>query len=180
MLIQLLVQHPEALGTVIRSTPTWVWGLAASLAVLGASQLKDRNASLVRVSLMPVVMTSFSVWGTLSAFGTSPLLAQAFGVWIAAAVAVFALVIRLPVQARYDVASRRYAIPGSVMPLLLMVGIFLVKYVVGVDLAMAPQLMRDPYYALPVAGLYGAFTGLFVGRAARLWKLALPGRTAVA
>lgn len=176
MLVQLLVQHPEDLGPVIRSTPSWVWSLATGLAVLGASQLKGRQASLARVSLMPVVMTSFSVWGTLSAFGGSPLLAQAIGAWSAAAVAVFALVARLPTQARYDADARRYAIPGSVTPLLLMVGIFLVKYVVGVDLAMAPQLIRDPTYALTVAGLYGAFTGLFVGRAARLWKLALPGR----
>lgn len=180
MLIQLLAQHPEALGTVIRSTPSWVWGLATGLAILGASQLKDRNASLARVSLMPVVMTSFSIWGTLSAFGSSPLLAQAFGVWIVAAAAVFALVVRLPAGARYDADSRRYAIPGSVTPLLLMAGIFLVKYVVGVDLTMAPQLTSDPYFALPVAGLYGAFTGLFVGRATRLWKLALPGRSTVA
>lgn len=179
MLIQLLVQHPEALGTVIRSTPTWVWGLATGLAVLGASQLKDRSASLTRVSLMPVVMTSFSVWGTLSAFGNSPLLAQAFAAWAAAAAVVFALVARLPAQARYDAASRRYAIPGSVVPLLLMVGIFLVKYVVGVDLTMAPQLMRDPSYALTIAALYGAFTGLFIGRATRLWKLALPIRPTV-
>ncbi|MDF3823078.1 hypothetical protein P3G55_24515 [Leptospira sp. 96542] len=176
MLIQLLIQHPEALPTVIRNTPPWVGGLAAGLAMLGASQLKDRQASLVRVSLMPLAMTGFSIWGTLSALAASPWLAQALGAWIAAAALVFILVVRLPSSARYDAASRTYAIPGSVVPLLLMLGIFLVKYGVGVDLAMAPQLMRDPSYALTVAGLYGAFTGLFVGRAARLWKLALPRR----
>lgn len=180
MLIQLLAQHPEALPTVIRNTPPWVGGLAAGLAILGASQWKDRQASLARVSLMPLAMTVFSIWGTLSAFGGSPLLAQALGAWIAAAVLVFALVARLPSSARYDAASRTYAIPGSVVPLLLMLGIFLVKYGVGVDLAMAPQLMRDPSYALTVASLYGAFTGLFVGRAARLWKLALPSRRVLA
>ena len=57
----------------------------------------------------------------------------------------------------------------------LIAGIFLVKYVVGVELAMAPRLMQDTQYALTVAGLYGAFTGIFVGRAARLWRLALRG-----
>jgi hypothetical protein len=78
-----------------------------------------------------------------------------------------------PQQARYDAATRTYAIAGSVVPLLLIAGIFSVKYVVGVELAMAPRLMRDPQYALTVAGLYGAFTGIFIGRAARLWRLAL-------
>ena len=50
-------------------------------------------------------------------------------------------------------------------------GIFLVKYVVGVDLAMAPQLVQEAPYVLTVAALYGAFTGIFVGRASRLWRL---------
>jgi predicted neutral ceramidase superfamily lipid hydrolase len=176
MLIQLIAQHPEALPSVVHGTPGWVWGVATGLAVLGASQLKDRQASLTRISLTPLAMTAFSIWGTVSAFRASSLLAQALAIWIVAALAVFAWVARLPVRARYDASARSYAIPGSVVPLLLMLGIFLVKYVVGVDLHMAPQLMHESSYALTVAGLYGAFTGVFVGRAARLWKLALPNR----
>jgi hypothetical protein len=172
MLIQLVANHPEVLGTIVRRTPPWVWGLFAALATLGISQLRDRTASLVRVSLMPVGMSIFSIWGTVAAFGTSPLFAQALGVWAAAAAAVFAVVVRTQANARYDAATRSYAIPGSVIPLALIAGIFLVKYTVGVELAMAPQLMRDTQYALTVAALYGAFTGMFVGRAARLWRLA--------
>jgi hypothetical protein len=57
--------------------------------------------------------------------------------------------------------------------MLLIVGVFLVKYVVGVEFAVAPRLMRDTQYALGVAAIYGAFTGIFLGRAARLWRLAL-------
>lgn len=175
MLIQLVSHHPEALGPIVRNTPAWVWGLLAALIALGASQLRDRSASLARVSLLPVSMTIFSAWGTVAALGSSPLFGQALGVWIAAALALFALVAPGRAAARYDAASRSYALPGSVVPLLLIVGIFLVKYVVGVELAMAPRLMQDTQYALTVAGLYGAFTGIFVGRAARLWRLALRG-----
>ena len=36
----------------------------------------------------------------------------------------------------------------------------------------APSLTRDAMYTVIVAGLYGLSTGLFVGRAARLWRLA--------
>lgn len=180
MLIQLIAQHPEALPSVVHGTPGWVWGVAIGLAVLGASQLKDRQASLTRVFLTPLAMTAFSIWGTVSAFRASNLLAQALAIWIVAVLAVFAWVARLTVRARYDASARSYAIPGSVVPLLLMLGIFLVKYVVGVDLLMAPQLMHESSYALTVAGLYGAFTGLFVGRAVRLWKLALPNRRSLA
>lgn len=173
MLIQLVSQHPQAIGPILRNTPAWVWGLLAALLALGASQLRDRTASLARVSLLPVSMGAFSVWGTFSALGGSPLLAQVLAVWLAAAAVLFAVFAPGRAAAQYDPVQRTYALPGSIVPLLLIVGIFLVKYVVGVELAMAPRLVQDTQYALTVAGLYGAITGIFVGRAARLWRLAL-------
>ena len=71
MLIQILTQHPEAIGSILRQTPSWVWGLLAGFVALGSTQLRDRSASLLRVSIMPVAMTLFSLWGTVSAFGGS-------------------------------------------------------------------------------------------------------------
>jgi len=180
MLIQLIAHHPEAVGPILRGTPTWVWGLLAALLAIGFSQVRDRTASLARVSFMPLAMGAFSAWGTLSALGSSPLLAQAVGLWLAAAAAALALVAPGQAKAAYDPATRSYRLPGSFVPLLLIVGIFLVKYVVGVELAMAPRLVQDTQYALTVAGLYGAFTGIFVGRALRLWRLAFRPASAVA
>jgi hypothetical protein len=58
MLYDILLHHPEALGAMVRGTPLWVWGLLAGLVALGASQLRDRTASLLRVSLVPVGMTA--------------------------------------------------------------------------------------------------------------------------
>lgn len=173
MVLQLLANHPEAFVQILRNTPVWVWGLLAGLLVLGISQLRDRTAGLLRVSMLPVVMTLFSVSGTVSALGGTPQRALSIAAWLIAAVLAFALATRGRHAAHYDPARRLYVLPGSAVPLLLIVGIFLVKYGVGVDLAMAPQLVQDTSYALCVAALYGAFTGVFVGRAARLWRLAL-------
>lgn len=173
MLLQLVTSHPEAILSILRRTPGWVWGLLAGLLALGASQLRDRTASLVRVSLLPVGMTVFSIWGTFTALGSSSLLADAIATWLIAAGVAFAPLAPGRANAQFDPVQRTYSLPGSVVPLLLIVGIFLVKYVVGVELAMAPRLVQDAQYALTVAALYGAFTGIFVGRAARLWRLAL-------
>lgn len=173
MLIQILTQHPEAIGTILRSTPAWVWGLLAGLVALGSTQLRDRTASLLRVSIMPVGMTGFSLYGTLSAFGGSPLLPQLLAALAAAAALACASIAFRPVDARYDPATRTYALRGSAVPLLLILAIFLVKYAVGVELAMAPHMAQDGPFVLTVAALYGAFSGVFVGRAARLWRLAL-------
>jgi hypothetical protein len=176
MLLQLVAHHPEAIQPILRNTPVWVWGLLAGLLALGSSQLRDRTASLGRVSLLPAAMTLFSVWGICSALASSRVFLPSIAVWTAAAGIAFAVVAPGRARAQYDAVKRTYSLPGSVVPLLVIVGIFLVKYVVGVELAMAPGLVQDSSYALTVAGVYGAFTGIFVGRAGRLWRLALrPG-----
>ncbi|MBX3609479.1 MAG: hypothetical protein KF871_06235 [Hydrogenophaga sp.] len=171
MLLQLLIQHPSAVIPIVRSTPLWVWGLLAGLLALGASQARDRTASLARVSLFPVAMTIFSAWGALAALGTSPHLKLLIATWLLTALITVGLVARGRSAARYDATTRRFALPGSLVPLLLITAIFLVKYVVGVDMAMAPQLVRNLAYVLCVAALYGTFCGVFMGRALRLWRL---------
>jgi hypothetical protein len=179
MLYDILLHHPEALALMLRNTPTWVWGLLAGLVTLGLSQMRDRTASLLRTSLVPVGMTAFSAWGTWSAFGHSSIGPQVLAVWIGVAVAVTAAVAPGRAAATYDPARREYRMPGSAVPLLLIVGIFLTKWLVGVQLAMLPQLAADTGFALPVAALYGVFSGMFAGRAARLWRLALRPEAAV-
>jgi hypothetical protein len=142
---------------------------------LGASQLRDRTAGVARVSLLPLGMTIFSVSGTWTSLSASPHLPGAAVAWAAAAVtAVTAVALVAPdrTAAQFDPASRTFRLPGSVVPLLLIVGIFLVKYGVGIELALAPQRVRDAQFALGIAAVYGAFTGVFVGRAARLWRMA--------
>ena len=175
MLLNLIVHQPQALAQIVQQTPTWVWGLLAALLWLGASQLFDRTAGLRRVLLMPLAMTGFSAYGLASAFSSSAHAGAAVGAWllIAAAAATLALWLqpKAPAGARYDSAARRFHLPGSAMPLALIVGIFLVKYFVGVELALQPALARDGTFALQIAVLYGLFNGLFVARAFRLWRL---------
>jgi len=181
MLIQLLSNHPEAVVQIVKQTPLWVGGLLAALLALGTSQLRYRTASLVRITVMPVAMTAFSLWGTFTAFGSSPMFTEVLIAWAAVAAVTLALIAPGRTNATYDGGTRTYAIPGSWVPLALILGIFMTKYVVGVELAMQPQLARDGQFTLVVGMLYGAFSGIFTGRAARLWRLAArPSAAAVA
>ena len=180
MLLNLIVQQPQALFQVIGRTPYWVWALLAGLVWLGASQLRDRTVGLRRTQLVPLAMAAFSVMGILSAFGGSAALAtQALGAWAAAAAATAAMALwfqpTAPHGTLYTASSRSFHVPGSAMPLALIVGIFLTKYFVGIELAMQPSLARDAGFALQIAGLYGMFSGLFGARALRLWRLARSG-----
>ncbi|WP_430407498.1 DUF6622 family protein [Hydrogenophaga sp.] len=151
MLLSLVSHHPEAVVPILRGTPLWVWGLLVGLVALGVSQLRDRTASLARVSLLPLIMTTLSVSGTFSALGSTPHRAIAILAWLAAAALAFVLLSRGQSTAQYDPARGVYRLPGSVVPLLLILGIFLVKYVVGVDLAMEPAAGARTHRAVRAA-----------------------------
>lgn len=157
---------------IIRNTPLWVWGLLLALASFGVNQLFNRTVGLRRVTIMALAMAALSLYGTVSAFGGAP---QVLLAWLAAAAGVAGIVLPrpLPAQTRYDPDRRRFFLPGSWVPLALMLGIFCTKYVMGVTLAMQPALAHDANLALAVGALYGAFSGAFIARAARLLQFAL-------
>lgn len=174
MLIQLIAQHPQALAPIVKNTPTWVWGLLAALLALGLSQIRSRSASLGRMTMLPVAMTGLSLWGMFAAFGNSPLFGYVLLAWATGAALMLTLIAPQAPQrgTRYDAVSRSFQIPGSWAPLLLILSIFVIKYIVGVDLAMQSSLASDAQYTLVVGALHGMFSGIFAGRAASLWRLA--------
>lgn len=179
MLIQLVIQQPQMLGPILMRTPPWVWGLLAALLALGLGQTRSRHISLARLTLLPVAMTGLSLGGVVSTFSSSPLFSAVLLAWAAGAALMAGLIAPLapPAGTRFDAAARRLHVPGSWVPLALILGIFLTRYIVGVELAMQPALAGDGSYALIIGGLYGLFSGTFAGRAMRLWRLALrPGR----
>jgi hypothetical protein len=177
MHLPVLLEHPQILGPVLRGTPGWVWGLLAGLVWLGLAQTRDRNASLLRVTLLPVAMTGLSIWGITGAFGSSSMFGYLMLAWMLVASVAFTAIglTNPPKGTRYDAASRTFFLPGSWLPLAIIAAIFLTRYLVNVDIAVQPAFARDEQYSLAVASLYGLFTGAFLGRAARLWRMAADG-----
>lgn len=159
------------LTQILANTPKWVFILFATLLWLGAKQLLARSVSLARVTLMSIGMTGLSIYGVASAFGQS---SMALLAWAVVACSLLGLVLQraLP-STRYDAATRRFHVAGSAVPLLLMMGIFFTKYLVGVLLAMHVEFAHQASFAVGISALYGAFSGIFMGRAVRLWRLAV-------
>lgn len=159
---------------IIQHTPVWVFGLFALLLWLGARQLTTRRMGMGRVTVMGVGLAGLSLYGTVGAFPHAPL---ALVAWAVAASAVLAWMLMRPAPegTRYDAWQNKVIVPGSALPLALMMGVFATKYVVGVVLAMNPSLAAQYAFAVPVAAAYGLFSGAFAARSLRLWKLALRG-----
>ncbi|MEO6918351.1 MAG: DUF6622 family protein [Collimonas sp.] len=155
---------------IISHTPLWVWALLAFLVYRGVLASVDREATLKKLSIIPLVMLALSWEGISSHFGITPL---TLACWllpagIAASLSwLFFRKDRVTAHPDRGVVFQR----GSWLPLMLMMGIFLTKYTVGVLLAMHPELVRDPVFTAVVCSLYGIFNGMFIGRLSRIVSL---------
>lgn len=163
------------LNQILLNTPRWVWFLLAALVWLGLSQARTRKVSLQRVTVMPLVMVGLSLYGTVTAFGAD---VAVLLVWLLACALMMVLVLRhrLAAATRYDAGARCFTVAGSWLPLLLIMAIFMTKYLVGALAAMNPALLHETRSMLGFAVLSGIFSGVFLGRAMRLWRL-LPSST---
>jgi hypothetical protein len=176
MLFTLLVQQPEMIWVIVGRTPYWVWGVLVALLAYGADQLRPSRRSAKRAIAVPLVFKGLSVLGVLSAFRASDALTLALAVWLVVAlftaVALTAVLPRAPRGTRYLAADRRFEMPGSVLPLLLVAGIFLTKYYVNVEVALNPAMVSNSSFVVAVAGAYGLLSGVFSVSSVRLWRLA--------
>jgi len=155
---------------ILRYTPIWVWGLLAALLTLGFWQTRTRNLARARLLALPLTLLCLGLWSTSSTFAVLPLAA---GVWLAALSASFFAAQRLkaPAGTRWDAASERLHLPGSWLPLALIVAIFTLRYSATVAMVLHPAWRGDPALLLPLAALYGSLSGLFLGRAVGLLAL---------
>ena len=173
LLTTMLSQHPEAALDIVRGTPAWVGALLAALIVLGLSATRARSASPARLALLPVAMLGLALWGVQSAFATSGRLAELLALWAVCFAAMLALGLRgaAPAGTRWNAAAHRFHLPGSWAPMALIGGVFLIKYTVGVQLALEPALAREAGFALAVTGLYGLLSGWIAARTLRVLRL---------
>lgn len=151
---------------IVQHTPVWVWGLLAVLVALGLSQTRDRQVSLARVTVLPLVMIALSVSGVLSAFGQSP--GALGGQFIAVR------------GAAWSQQTGKLHVPGSWVPLALIVALFALKYFVGVSLALHHALAADTGFAASISVAYGGFSGVFLARGLWLRQLAKRPASAIA
>jgi hypothetical protein len=155
---------------ILGHTPTWVFVLFGALLLLGLSQTRTRDVGRARAIGLPMAMMLLSLSSVVSAF-TQPVVA--LGAWVSG----FALAVGLTGSAlgvrgaSWSPTTGHFRIPGSWLPLVLILSLFVLKYVAGILLAMRPSWAGDTSVVIPLGLVYGAFAGLFFGRARSLLAL---------
>jgi hypothetical protein len=168
---------------IMQRTPVWVWMLLIALIYLGYLQSRTRTVSKARLFALPVAMLALSLYSLFATFGPTRL---GFVAWLAGGMLAGLLYrfARRPAGAGHAPDTRVYTIPGSWLPLTLMLAIFLMRYAVAVAIAIDASLSETSSFVL-VAGLsYGLLSCIFLARAnavlraAKHAPLSLAGRCA--
>jgi hypothetical protein len=157
-------------NAILQQTPPWVWAVLIALIILGLKQTMPRRRTLRSSTVLPLVMVGLSLYGVASAFSRQPL---ALAAWLGGGLVTLLLAQTLQLWRgiRWVPQEQTVLMPGSWLPLVMMLGIFCIKFGVAVTLATAPDLALDAAFA-GIAGLvYGGFSGMFLSRAVAVWRV---------
>lgn len=163
---------------IIQHTPVWVWGLFVALVGFGLSQTRDRAVSLTRVTILPLVLLALSFCGVVSTFAHATVAIVAWVVGVATAIALGRRLLRAR-GASWSPQTGLLHVPGSWLPLAMMVALFLIKWGVGATLAINHSMAGHTAFGAACGLAYGSFSGLFAARALGLRSL-VSGRLASA
>jgi len=148
---------------ILSHTPLYVWAILAFLVWRGVAELREREIAMARMFVLPLVMLVLTLHDIARKFGLD---ATALAAWTTAFVLAALLAWRFGrVRVLPGTAPGRVRVAGSVIPLLLMLSIFTLKYATSVLLAVRPELAGEA--AAGVCALFGVFNGYLFGRLLR-------------
>lgn len=156
---------------ILHQVPHWVWILLLALILIGSAQAVPRRRTVRSATLIPLAMVLLSLYGVLSVFPQQamPVLTWGIGLAISASLCNGWNMWQGIVWSGSD---RRLLIPGSWLPLAVILGMFSVKFAVGMTRAMQPDLLMHTGFAALVSLTYGTFSGFFLARGIAVWKAA--------
>jgi hypothetical protein len=151
---------------ILTHTPLYVWAILAFLLWRGVAEMRDRELTLRRMLILPLVMLGLSLNDMALKFDMGMVLVAA---WVTGCAAAMLLAWRFGrTRIAAGTAPDSVLVRGSVMPLILMLAIFLTKYITSIVLVIQPQLAHQMAVAGAICLVFGVFNGMLLGRLARM------------
>lgn len=165
------VKEKPMLAQILERTPSWVFVLLFVLVALGYVQSRDRTVRRGNLAIIPVAMIALSLYGVISAFGGAVLglIAWVLGVGLAV---LLGRNLTGPRGVLFSAESRSFFVPGSWVPLALMMAIFFSKYAVNVVQARHFPIATGLVFIGATSVWYGILSGAFLARALVIWRSA--------
>ncbi|ACC76224.1 DUF6622 family protein [Paraburkholderia phymatum] len=157
------------LAAIIQGTPIWVWVLLVFLLSRGFKAMNSGTAPLSKLAIVPLV---FTAWGILHLIADPLAGWSSVIVWVVCALAGIAGGVFIAKRTRFivDPVANTVMLPGSVLPLVLIVFTFAARFWLGVQLATATSLSSLGICVLLSAAVSGVVAGVFGGRFLTYWK----------
>ena len=155
---------------VLSRTPPWVFALFLMLLAFGLMQTRTRTVGKIPALTLPAGMIALSLAGINSSFGLRPVPLASWAIALAVA-ALFGHALFRDRRVTYDATARKYNIPGSWVPLAVIMAIFFSKYAHAVMNAMNATVISTNLFIVGLSAVYGLLSGYFAARALNLVSL---------
>jgi hypothetical protein len=157
--------------SILLKAPLWVWPLLVVLIVLGLRSTRPRELSDSSFFVWPAIMTALSVYSIAATYGAHPL---ALASWLLGMIAAIVIGRMLPFRsgtARYDEKMGTFHVPGSWMPLVLLLAVFWSRFAIGIVKARFPHVIDTPQFLASAGLALGLCSGSFAARSLALMSL---------
>jgi predicted dienelactone hydrolase len=154
---------------IIKHTPKWVFGLMVILIVFGVIQSRTRKVSAILAFSLPMFMLFLSFNGVVSNLGWKGAILGSWALGLLTATYVLLKLMNRN-KVKWDIESGKYLLQGSWIPLVIFMGIFLTRYVLGVAIAMDADILHQPFIRSFASAVLGALSGFFVVRLIFYWQ----------
>ena len=117
--------------------PTWAYVLLAALVVLGVRRLTTRTVPIAVALIPSIAFLVWSVFGAMAFAGSAGVVPAALAWLVGAGVGAVSGVL-LPEPRGQRLSGARVCQPGSPLPLILYLGVFVVRFACGAWAAIQP------------------------------------------
>jgi hypothetical protein len=157
--------------------PPWVYAILATLLWFGYVQSRPRLVAPKIIASVAAGLSLYSLWGVVSAFGPN---VQSLASWATGFVLTISLAQHYvaPRGMSFDQATGRVQVPGSWLPMVLMMSIFCIKFGLGFAAGIGTPVVAGSATAIGASFALGILSGAFLARARAVLALVPRGLVA--
>jgi hypothetical protein len=141
---------------IIKSTPTWVFLLFALLIFKGIMATQPKTIKLSKLFIMPILFLCLTKQKI-------SYISEYFIVFLAIGCIIGWLIYK-KTKIRTDKENKLLFLPGSIIPILLIIAAFTKGYLIGYTTAVYPKFAHTAAFKHSMMAISGILTGVFIGR----------------